>query len=119
MRSMVVFFSCRSLQATDEFYLQRLGMKLWHTQPGCHIYDSGYGYLGFVEKSQVRLPEYSCISLNCGSREEVDRMYQKLKEQPSVTVPRQHPVFDVYSFFLKDPDGYTVEFQKIAEGGSR
>ena len=49
MESMVVFHRCRSLAATDAFYIQQLGLKLWHTQPGCHIYDSGYGYLGFVK----------------------------------------------------------------------
>ena len=46
MESMVIFHRCRSLAATDAFYIQQLGLTLWHTQPGCHIYDSGYGYLG-------------------------------------------------------------------------
>ena len=41
MESMVVFHRCRSLAATDAFYIQQLGLKLWHTQPGCHIYDRG------------------------------------------------------------------------------
>lgn len=26
--------------------------------------------------------------------------------------PAKHPVFPVYSFFLLDPDGYLVEYQK-------
>ena len=26
--------------------------------------------------------------------------------------PRRHPLFPVYSFFVTDPDGYLVEFQK-------
>ena len=43
MESMVIFHRCRSLAATDAFYIQQLGLTLWHTQPGCHIYDSGYG----------------------------------------------------------------------------
>ena len=40
MESMVIFHRCRSLAATDAFYIQQLGLTLWHTQPGCHIYDS-------------------------------------------------------------------------------
>jgi hypothetical protein len=26
-----------------------------------------------------------------------------------------HPVYPVFSFFILDPDGYLVEYQKIAE----
>lgn len=113
MESMVVFFQCRSLQKTDDFYLRTLKLKLWHSQPGCHIYDSGYGYLGFVEAPQMTLPAYSCISFNCADQREVDDWHCRLKDQPGITAPRKHPQFNVYSFFLHDPDGHTVEFQKI------
>lgn len=34
MESMVIFHRCRSLAATDAFYIQQLGLTLWHTQPG-------------------------------------------------------------------------------------
>jgi hypothetical protein len=30
-----------------------------------------------------------------------------------IDVTTEHPRFPVYSFFLKDPNGYTLEFQKI------
>ena len=113
MESMVVFYQCHDLSRTDQFYIEKLGMKLWNDQPGCHIYDSGYGYLGFVETPEFKLPSYSCISFNCTDCSEVDRIFENFREDPSVTCPRKHPHFDVYSFFIKDPDGYTVEFQKI------
>ena len=96
MESMVIFHRCRSLAATDAFYIQQLGLTLWHTQPGCHIYDSGYGYLGFVEA-----------------------LYEKFKGMKGITAPRPHPQFAVYSFFIQDPDGYTVEFQKIVKEGEQ
>jgi len=27
--------------------------------------------------------------------------------------PQKHPRFPVYSFFLSDPNGYTLEYQKV------
>ena len=33
----------------------------------------------------------------------------------TATTPQRHKVFPVYSFFLTDPNGYNVEFQKILE----
>ena len=105
MESMVVFHRCRSLAATDAFYIQQLGLKLWHTQPGCHIYDSGYGYLGFVESVDFELP--------------ADALYEKFKDMKGASAPRRHPQFAVYSFFIQDPDGYTVEFQKIEKEGEQ
>ena len=119
MESMVIFHRCRSLAATDAFYIQQLGLTLWHTQPGCHIYDSGYGYLGFVEAADFELPAYSCISFNCTDCAEVDRLYEKFKGMKGITAPRRHPQFAVYSFFIQDPDGYTVEFQKIVTEGEQ
>lgn len=56
-----------------------------------------------------------CLSLNCANRESVDAEYQRicaLGIQPQ-SAPAQHPSQPVYSFFLEDPNGYTVEFQKI------
>ena len=46
---------------------------------------------------------------------ELDAEYQRicaLGIQPQ-SAPAQHPSQPVYSFFLEDPNGYTVEFQKI------
>ena len=119
MQSMVVFYQCSSLAATDAFYIQQLGLKLWHIQNGCHIYDSGYGYLGFVETDDFELPAYSCISFNCENCAEVDRLYEKFKGIEGVCAPQRHPQFAVYSFFIPDPDGYPVEFQKILEEGEQ
>ena len=112
MHSMVNFYACSNLSATDEFY-QSLGLTLFHSSPSCNIYDSGYGYLGFLEKENMILPDYSCISFNCKGIAEVDEIYSRLKNNYNCTFPAEHEKFSVYSFFLNDPDGYRVEFQYI------
>lgn len=114
MESLVVFFQCKNLEKTGAFYCQVCKMKLWLNQPGCKILDSGYGYLGFVENADFVMPSYSCISINCVDVDEVDQQYVRLK-QYHPTQPKKHPNFPVYSFFVKDPDGYYVEFQKIIQ----
>jgi len=111
---MVNFYACSDLKKTDVFY-QSLGLKIFRSEPGCNIYDSGYGYLGFLQKDDMKLPDYSCISFDCENEEEVDTVYESLMDKYLCTVPQKHPKYSVYSFFLKDPDGYTVEFQYILD----
>ena len=42
--------------------------------------------------------------------------YEMLKDSCNVyRKPQMHPKYPVYSFFILDPDGYLVEFQKVAE----
>ena len=65
------------------------------------------------------LPAYSCISFNCADEAEVDALYEKFKDMKGASAPRRHPQFAVYSFFIQDPDGYTVEFQKIEKEGEQ
>ena len=112
MKSMVNFYASSNLKKTTTFYLD-LGLTIYYQEESSIIFDSGYGYLGFIEKKPVIIPDYNCISFDCESLSAVDAVYDNLKSKYSCTVPKQHPKFKVYSFFLNDPDGYTVEFQYI------
>ena len=114
MESMVVFYACDDLTETTAFYRDLLGLPVWLDQPGCRIFDTGYGYLGFVERERT-VEAYQCISFNLKDRAAVDAQYQRLKDVLSCTQPQLHQRFPVYSFFVKDPNGYTVEFQKISQ----
>ena len=114
MESMVVFYACDDLTETTAFYRDLLGLPVWLDQPGCRIFDTGYGYLGFVERERT-VEAYQCISFNLKDRAAVDAKYQRLKDVLSCTQPQLHQHFPVYSFFVKDPNGYTVEFQKITQ----
>ena len=84
-----------------------------------YIFDTGKGYWGFCQYADGRLPLSGpggvCLSLNLESNEKVLQAYEILKDRCMVyKAPQKHPYFPVFSFFLLEPDGYLVEFQKIA-----
>ncbi|MFI3283578.1 MAG: VOC family protein [Erysipelotrichaceae bacterium] len=117
MESMVVFYPCTNIEETYTFYTKIIGLTLYEDQGMCKILDSGYGYIGFCQYDDPTLATKTCISFNLNNKEEVDLMHQKMQScnVEITSPPSQHPKFNVYSFFMKDPNGYTVEFQKITK----
>ena len=119
--SSIVFLPCSDIEKTDAFYGGILGLPLVQKQgPALSIYDTGYGYFGFCQYADGRAPlsgpKGVCLSINLPDNEAVLARFAELKDRCTVyKVPAKHPVFPVYSFFLQDPDGYLVEYQKIAE----
>lgn len=121
MESLVVFLPCSNINKTTEFYRDICGITniQYQVKGKVHIFDTGYGFIGFCQYDDGR-PLLSgdkgvCISFNLKDRNEVDELYLKMLEK-NVTIsskPTHHKKFPVYSFFVKDPDGYNVEFQKI------
>ena len=125
MESSVIFLPCTDLAKTTEFYRDICGIDKMEVQsPGkVHIFDTGYGYIGFVQYDDGRAPlsgdKGVCISFDLKDKKEVDDMYLRLKEKGAdiTQVPMMHKQFPVYSMFISDPDGYKVEFQKIIRKG--
>lgn len=115
MESMVVFYPCLDIDKTTYFYQNIIGLKLYQDQGQCKIFDTGYGYLGFCEYDDHVLATKTCISFNLKDVEAVNQKYEEMKalQMPHLTSPQKHPKFDVYSFFMQDVNGYTIEFQKI------
>lgn len=117
----VVFFPCLDIEKTSEFYTEIVGLKLVQSQSGgiCRIFDTGYGYFGFCQYDDGRPipsgPTGVCLSLNCHDEADVDRLYQSISQKDCeiVAAPAYQEKFPVYSFFIKDPNGYKVEFQYI------
>jgi len=120
----IVFFPCSNIKVTSKFYNDIIGLTVAQEQNGgmCIIFDTGYGYLGFCQYDDGRYipsgPVGMCISLNCRNEAEVDRCYEDvLKKGADIIMPPQRQEkFPVYSCFLRDPDGYKVEFQRVLEG---
>ena len=115
MESMICFYPCLDIEETTHYYLNEIGLTLYVDQGACRIFDTGYGYIGFCEYEDRILCNKTCISFNLSSIEEVNAYYEKFKAKNAkdLTVPQKHPKFDVYSFFMKDVNGYTIEFQKL------
>lgn len=114
--STLCFYPTSDLNATIRFYTEIIGLKVSMENEIQCVLSAAKGNIGFVNyRDGILANGHICISFNCESREAVDREYERIKEMGhSVrTTPAKHPKFPVYSFFLDDPNGYTVEFQKI------
>ena len=118
----VVFLPCSDIRKTEYFYHDLLGFPIAERQSeNLLIFEAGHSYWGFCQYSDGRKPlsgpQGVCLSLNLESEEAVLGAYESCKNKaPVFRKPARHPQFPVFSFFLQDPDGYLVEFQKT--GGS-
>ena len=117
--SSVIFLPVTDINKTYEFYANVLKLQV-HQKQGSNLYifDTGYGYWGFCQYDDGRKPlsgpKGVCLSLNLDNNEEVLEKYNELCDKCEVIKePEKHPKFPVYSFFIKDPDGYMVEYQHI------
>ena len=120
-KSSVIFLPVSNIKETYHFYHEILGLPIDQKQgDSLYIFDTGYGYWGFCQYGDGRKPlsgeKGVCLSLNLGSNEEVISRYEELKDKVTIfKEPAMHPVYPVYSFFISDPDGYMVEYQKTVE----
>ena len=117
--SSVIFFPCRDIEETKLYYMQVLELPVYKDLGHTVWFDCGYGYLAFVQYEPQRpMASGTCISFNLESVEAVDEMYEMLRTRAVCGLkepPAKHPKFPVYSFFLSDPNGYTLEFQKTTD----
>ncbi len=113
--SSINFYPCLDIEKTTDFYINEIGLSLYQDQGTCRIFDTGYGYIGFCEYDDHILCNKTCISFNVASKEDVFKYYEKFKQKqiPGITEPKKHPKYEVYSFFMKDINGYTLEIQKL------
>ena len=114
----VVFLPCSDIRKTEAFYHGILGFPVAERQSeSLLIFDTGCGYWGFCQYADGRKilsgPQGVCLSVNLESEAAVTEAYELYREVcPVYRAPERHPRFPVFSFFLLDPDGYLVEFQK-------
>ena len=112
----IVFFGVKNLEETDSFYRDKLGLELYKDQGLCRIYRvPGGGMLGFCTHQDVISREKSPIITLLTP--DVDGWYKKLKEKgvEAGEEPKSNPRFKIYHFFLRDPDGYTLEIQRFLD----
>lgn len=119
----VVFLPCSDIRETERFYHGILGFPVVERQSeDLLVFDTGYGYWGFCRYADGRAPLSGpggvCLSVNLESEEAVSAAFEKIRGLcPVYREPAWHPRFPVFSFFVLDPDGYLVEFQKTRPDG--
>ena len=93
-----------------------IGLEKVFASEKARIFSAVRGHFGFMEYADKKAATGRlCLSLNCRSEENVDMYYDRIISLGAtpLEVPKYHATEPVYSFFVKDPNGYLVEFQKI------
>lgn len=108
------FLYTRDLAATAHFYEEVMGLQLALDQGDCRIYRiAEHGFLGFCERQDAAFDAGGVILTVI--TEEVDRWYLYLEDRGMAleSEPVFNPEYEIYHFFLRDPNGYLVEFQRF------
>jgi len=112
---LITFCGVTDLEKTDQFYHQLLQLPLYKDQGLCRIYDvPGGGKLGFCSHQPVIKGEKSLILTLL--TDNVDGVWEHLKKRGlEIAAPVVNDRFNIYHFFLTDPDGYLVEIQRFLD----
>ena len=109
----LTFLHTADLNRTAVFYEEILGLLLVRDQGTCRIYKtSDDGYLGFCTHLDPPSTEGIILTLVI---DDVDGWYQRLIEK-GVTIkapPVYNPKYQIYHFFITDPNGFNLEFQRF------
>lgn len=110
----ITFLGTDDLKKTSKFYQNILGLTLYKDQKICLIFHiNKQSKIGFCEHIPIIHDEKSPIITLV--TEEVDEVYSRLiKSGLKISEkPKLNEKFDIYHFFFKDPNGYTIEIQKF------
>jgi len=116
----VLFLPTDDLDKTHTFYTDTLELSLVRDQGLCRIYQSAPGaYVGFCERGYTIPTDFRLVVTIL--IDDVDGVYQALQDKGVRTEssPSLSEQFNVYQFFLRDPNGYLVEIQRFEEPLSR
>lgn len=107
------FYPTRDLQATHDFYVNVLGLRLARDQGTCHIYEvTGGGYIGFCQRNEAELPRNIVLTLVL---DDVDEVYKTLQAAgvECEDAPKLNEQYGIYHFYAKGPMGERVEVQRF------
>ena len=110
----ITFLHAENLVRTKKFYSDVLGLQLVRDQGICLIFQvTDSAYLGFCEHIEpIKQGRRIILTL---VTDNVDSWYSELigKKVDIVAPPKANPKYQIYHFFLKDPDGYWIEIQSF------
>jgi len=106
----ITFVKTKSLDEISKFYIEKIGMKHWLSQPDVEILRHENMLIGFHEQKESS--KDVLFTFFYGTQDEVDTMYFKIKEI-SKEAPKKNSTYNIYNFFAKDPEGRIIEFQSF------
>jgi len=110
----ITFLQAQNLALTRQFYSKTLDLPLVRDQDACLIFGvAENAYLGFCRHIEPMEPGRRVILTLV--TDDVDGWYLRLISRGAdlVSQPESNPKFNIYHFFLKDPNGYWVEIQRF------
>jgi catechol 2,3-dioxygenase-like lactoylglutathione lyase family enzyme len=110
----ITFLHAQNLDETRQFYTETLGLPLVRDQGTCLIFQvCESAFLGFCQHIEP-IPPGRKVILTLVS-EDVDGWYAALKDsgQFPMDPPSSNPTYQIYHFFIPDPDGYWIEIQRF------
>jgi catechol 2,3-dioxygenase-like lactoylglutathione lyase family enzyme len=113
----ITFLYASDLAETSRFYEEILCLTLKLDQGSCRIYRvSQDAYLGFCQRNDEPRADNdpkARIILTLVTTD-VDEWYDYLTAKGiDADPPVSNPKYEVYHFFLRDPDGYLLEIQSF------
>lgn len=110
----ITFLPVSDLDRSHAFYAGQLGLELVLDQGSCRIYAiSQGGYIGVCERDEATTADGLIVTF---VTEEVDAWYERISAaRDDVEPPRLNPKYDIYHFFVRDPDGHLVEVQRFED----
>ena len=112
----ITFLGTKNLKKTSFFYQNILGLTVYKDQKICLIFNiNKHSKIGFCKHIPVIYNDKSPIITFV--TDEVDEVYKTLvsKGLKIVESPKLNKKFNIYHFFFKDPNGYTIEIQRFLE----
>jgi len=104
----IVFLGTRRLDALKDFYLRRVGCRLWLEQADCVLFAHGNLIFGFCQRGEADTG--GIITFFYESKDAVDQMYDRFKDI-ALSPPAHNDKYRIYQCFARDPEGRMVEFQ--------
>jgi len=115
-KEFITFLGTKDLKKTSDFYQNILGLTVYKDQDVCLIFNiNQQSKIGFCKHISVIHDEKSPIITFV--TDDVDEVYNKIFNE-GVDIPDKPKInhkFNIYHFFLKDPNGYTIEIQKFLD----
>lgn len=112
----VTFLPTADLATTDAFYAGVLGLRLVRDQGICRIYATAQGaYLGFCERGYAVPSEHRVVLTLLVDDVAAAFDHAVRNGAPVVEPPAHSERFAALTGFVRDPNGYLVEFQRFDE----
>ena len=111
----MTFLYVRDLRISSAFYNETLGLPLILDKGKCRIFQiSKDGFIGVCQCNDERPPASEGFIVTMVT-EDVDGWYERLREKGVQfnNPPMENTEFNIYHFFLSDPDGNQIEIQQF------